>query len=399
MNTTVPHIGLLGLSCYGLSSFTLNEIGGGETNMLQNIFFGGIGVVGIILGLYIILSYRKKETFNIFLGVFTFTTALILLELVLFWWDAIAYNPRVPFYKSLIFLWGPSLHLYLKRKAESASGETSKTPVLKHYAFFVLSLVFLSIIGNIKMDSATSEYSLSWFVIGFLTNNWVKAIYSACYITLMVDAYMGYRMGMDHMSKRWAQSLIAFFSLLLFIIVFRAEFNNLHTFDFLSKYLAAYCFSIFILILGFLNILFPISKLGQSPMNPISIEEKYKNSGLTPDMLKLLKEQVTQAMEEDKLFLDHKLTLQTFAETLNTDRYSLSQVINQEFDKNFYEFLNDYRINESVKLIKDNPERRQFVLDLIYESGFNNKVSFYKAFKKRKHMTPAKFIKTFSATL
>ena len=393
------YTGLFSSPCHGLASFTLNDIAGNVNHVLHNLFFGGMSMVGIVLGLYIILGYRKKETFNIFLGVFTLTTALILLELVLYWWDGITYNPRVPFYKSLIFLWGPSLHLYLKKKANSPSGKSLNNPVFKHYTIFALSLVFLSIIGNISLESSTSPYSLSWLIIMLLTNNWIKTIYATFYIFLMIKAYLGYRKTIDHMSKTWAKSLITFFSILLIIKVFRAEFDSLYTYDFLSKYFAAYCFSIFILILGFLNILFPINKVVQIPINHTSVEEKYKNSGLTPDMVLLLKDQLSQAMEEDKLFLDHKLTLQTLAKTLNTDRYSLSQVINQEFDRNFYEFVNDYRINESVKMIKENPERVKLVLDLIYECGFNNKVSFYKAFKKRKNMTPAKFIKEFSATL
>jgi AraC-like DNA-binding protein len=68
----------------------------------------------------------------------------------------------------------------------------------------------------------------------------------------------------------------------------------------------------------------------------------------------------------------------------------LSQVINQELDKNFYELINDYRISEAVRIIESKPKKQ--VVDLIYECGFNNKVSFYKAFKKRMQMTPKEYI-------
>ncbi|MFD0796789.1 helix-turn-helix domain-containing protein [Maribacter chungangensis] len=378
-----------------LDAYTSRSLGSGIEDNVQTAFFGIIGVLGLILSGYLILSYRRKETFNVFLGIFTLTTSLILIELTLDWWEAMHYDPKVPFYKSLVFLWGPSLHLYLKSKARPGNTNISYTSTLRHYIIFTVSLLLLSIIGNVDMDYDSSKYSPSWFILTFLTNNWVKSIYSSFYLLLLIREYYGYEKSANQLSKTWAKLLISYFAFLLVIKIFRAEFDTVFAYDFLSKYLAAYCFSSFILILGSLNILFPKNAAPQSTTEENN-EEKYKNSGLTKDMLFSLKEQLVKAMKEDKLFLDHKLTLQTLAETLNTDRYSLSQVINQEFHKNFYEFINDYRINESVRIIKRNPDRVHLVVDLIYESGFNNKVSFYRAFKKRKGMTPAKYIKEFS---
>ncbi|UBZ14927.1 helix-turn-helix domain-containing protein [Flagellimonas marinaquae] len=127
-------------------------------------------------------------------------------------------------------------------------------------------------------------------------------------------------------------------------------------------------------------------------MDKDQIKEKYQNSGLTTAMASALRLQLLNSME-DKVFLDSALSLEILAEKLNTDRYSLSQVINQEFNKNFYEFINDYRINECLARIDENPHQIDSISDLIYASGFNNKVSFYNAFKKRKSMTPVQYIK------
>lgn len=398
MNNLISLVDAGGLSYYSLFSNTVSNSKVGLEYMLQNVFFSIIGIIGIALGAYIVLGYRKKQTFNIFLGVFTLTTALILLELVLYWWESLNYNPTIPFYKSLIFLWAPSLYLYLKKMAADASKISSNTPILRHYLIFAISLLSLAIIGNINTDAEITKYSITWAFTTFLTNNWIKALYFSFYTLLMTIDYIGYRKQLDRMPRTWAKALISFFIFLLLIVVLRAEFESLSDYEYITRYLGAYSFSIFILILGFLNILFPSQGSHQEPSRVASVEEKYKNSGLTADMLSSLTKQLLNAMEEDRLFLDHKLTLQTLSETLNTDRYSLSQVINQKFNKNFYEFINDYRINESVKIIKQNPERVQLVLDVIYESGFNNKVSFYKAFKKRKNMTPAKYIKEFSTS-
>lgn len=359
----------------------------------QNFFFVGIGVIGLFLGIYIILSYCKKDTFNVFLGIFTLTTSLVLLELVLFWVDVLQYSPNIPFYKSLLFLWGPSLYLYLKHKTHSQI-PIAISSILKHYAIFLVSLIMLLILGNVKLRPEIVEYSTTWIVLKTLTNNWVKAVYFLVYIFLMIKQYFDSRELQNQMSRTWTKSLIVFFIIIFLITVLRALFENFFHFNYLSKYFAAYFFSGFIVVHTFLNILFPANQSGEE--NEIEQPQgKYKNSGLTNDMLVSLKEQLVKAMEVDKLFLEHNLTLQSLSKTLNTDRYSLSQVINQEFEKNFYEFVNDYRIEESIRIIKHNPNKVRLVLDLIYESGFNNKVSFYKAFKKRKKITPAKYIKEY----
>ena len=109
-------------------------------------------------------------------------------------------------------------------------------------------------------------------------------------------------------------------------------------------------------------------------------------------MLHSLKTQLEALLTKQKIYLDNTLTLESIATKLNTDRYSLSQTINQEFGKNYYELINDYRVAEAVHIIH-NSESEILITDLIYECGFNNKVSFYKAFKKRHNKTPLEYQK------
>lgn len=388
-----PYLGSVWPDCTVVTIFIRGSINPSIEHALLNHFFGVVGILGLFLGVYIITTYRKKEIYNIFLGIFTLTVAMVLLELVLYWWNDVEYNPKVPFYKCLVFLWGPTLYLYFENKAGISSDNVSIGALFKHYSIFLFSLVLLLVIGNANLNTVFPESGISWAVIEFLTNTWVRALYCAFYIVLMVKQYLRDKKQLDRMGKTWTKALISFFTLIFLIVSFRAEFAGSETFDLMSKYLTAYSFSAFIIIMCFLNILFPGGSEAQMTNN--TSEEKYKNSGLTEAMIMSLKQQLTTAMEGDKIFLNHKLTLQSLAITLNTDRYSLSQVINQVFNKNFYEFINDYRIKESIKIIETHSERVELVSDLIYESGFNNRVSFYKAFKKRKHMTPAKFIKEF----
>ena len=75
----------------------------------------------------------------------------------------------------------------------------------------------------------------------------------------------------------------------------------------------------------------------------------------------------------------------------------LSQIINEELNKNFYDLVNYYRIEEAKKLLVSvNGERT--ILDIAYDVGFNTKSSFNRAFKKQTRMTPSQFKQKFSNT-
>jgi AraC-like DNA-binding protein len=72
----------------------------------------------------------------------------------------------------------------------------------------------------------------------------------------------------------------------------------------------------------------------------------------------------------------------------------LSVLINQHLNQHFFDFVNEYRIEEEKLLLK-NPEKKEFtVLDILYEVGFNSKSSFNTAFKKHTGLTPTQFKKT-----
>tara|TARA_Y100001001_G_scaffold66354_1_gene63957 strand:+ start:9306 stop:9806 length:501 start_codon:yes stop_codon:yes gene_type:complete len=138
-------------------------------------------------------------------------------------------------------------------------------------------------------------------------------------------------------------------------------------------------------------------KKGPSSYFEIKESEKYKNSSLSIDMIKDIRGKLIVLLKEDKVYLDSSITLEKVSNLMDFERYTISQVINQEFDKNFNQLINDYRIEHAVDIIdkvyqSDNKQNKIKVIDLIYDSGFNNKVTFYKAFKDRIKMTPKAYI-------
>jgi AraC-like DNA-binding protein len=101
-----------------------------------------------------------------------------------------------------------------------------------------------------------------------------------------------------------------------------------------------------------------------------------------------------KAMENEKLFLKPELNLFELADYLNLHPKNLSVVLNTGFKKNFYEFVNSYRIEEVKRQLLDPTFRGRTILEIAFSAGFNSKSTFNDFFKKTVKMTPKEFRKS-----
>ena len=118
--------------------------------------------------------------------------------------------------------------------------------------------------------------------------------------------------------------------------------------------------------------------------------EKYAGSRLNKVELNNHVSQLIKILETKKLYLNPELTLKDLAAHLQVTPKILSQVINQSFNKKFYDFINTYRCEE-VKKILAGPDKKITILEAMYQAGFNSKSSFNKEFKKLTGQTPSEF--------
>lgn len=121
---------------------------------------------------------------------------------------------------------------------------------------------------------------------------------------------------------------------------------------------------------------------------------EYRKSGLKQPEAQAIHKQLLQLMDDKKPYLEPKLTLGQLAEQLGLSTNNLSQVINQCEDKNFYDFVNAYRIKEFIKQAKDPKNKNLSILGIALDAGFNSKSSFNQVFKKFTGETPSEFIKS-----
>ena len=88
------------------------------------------------------------------------------------------------------------------------------------------------------------------------------------------------------------------------------------------------------------------------------------------------------------LLLD--LTLEELSKITSIPQRTLSAIINRHHHKNFFEYINEHRVERAAELLLDKTLNLS-VLDIMEEAGFNSKSAFNRFFKKSKGMTPTQF--------
>jgi AraC-like DNA-binding protein len=122
--------------------------------------------------------------------------------------------------------------------------------------------------------------------------------------------------------------------------------------------------------------------------------DKYKKSALTVDQSEKILARLTTLMEEEKPHLEMELTLPMLSKMLDVSPHHLSQVINENLEKNFFDFVNEYRVEEARKALVSPGSDRLSILGIAMDAGFNSKSAFYSAFNRHTGMTPSQYKKS-----
>lgn len=130
-----------------------------------------------------------------------------------------------------------------------------------------------------------------------------------------------------------------------------------------------------------------------SPGQKSEVKLKYVKSGINDKQLKQLDDKLMEYMLTEKPYLDKSVSLNSVADALGESANHVSQVINDKHKKNFFWFVNDYRINEMEELLKEPENKKLTLLSLAYSAGFNSKTTFNSAFKRLRSKTPSRYFK------
>jgi len=123
-------------------------------------------------------------------------------------------------------------------------------------------------------------------------------------------------------------------------------------------------------------------------------KDKYVKSKLSKEDSQEIKDCLLTTMQKHKPYLDGEITLSGLADLVGCTSNNLSQVINSEFEKTFFDFINTYRIDQAKQYLLLSESEKMTILAIALEAGFNSKSAFYSAFKKEVGMTPSQYKKS-----
>jgi AraC-like DNA-binding protein len=120
-------------------------------------------------------------------------------------------------------------------------------------------------------------------------------------------------------------------------------------------------------------------------------EIKSKPAKSQNDVITAQIETLRHYMSEKEPYLDPSLTIQELANQINIPVRDLSVLINHHIDQHFFDFVNEYRIQKAMSILKNPSKKELTVLEILYEVGFNSKSSFNTSFKKYTNLTPTAY--------
>lgn len=293
-----------------------------------------------------------------------------------------------------LFLIGPSILFHFKSLANQT---ISARIILKHYSFSIAVTIALMILfiyrdalRNVN-DTSVLKVILFFFISFQIAHLIYYLFISRKEIASYEAKYGQYHTATSRINLRWMKGLIrilSIFSVLVLAMYFLILSGGYYSMNNNADLL-------FLLGVGLIIIRIVVTSWRQPEVASgiYQEESKYKNSPLSSSESLILREKLDKLLKEEQVFKTPELNLNQLAQELEVPTYILSQLINQEYNKNFFNFINDFRIEFASKKINSGELNTLTLAGVAYESGFNSKSTFNRAFKKKMGCTPKEYSK------
>ena len=362
-----------------------------------------IALIGLIQALFGILIFSTKHPRHLS---FTFLTIWLAIISVFLGSRLLPFQV-VDYFKPGIFpvlyLFGPLLFMYIS--SLTIENFKLKPILLLHLVPFLIVSVHRSAIHAVPVSSS-SDLALN---PNYIYN---KVYYSLFILSLFVYWILSLKLILNHrknipfnFSNYSSANALSWliFVLSLFLILFIADFSlsfmnkvlglDIRRFSILSLNLTIFTY---IMILFGINqsVIYKtiISTKKIKPLKKVNTDEiKNEYSLLDKNQVKNLSEIVLNYLENNKPYLNPDYNMQMMVDDLNLSRQKLSYLINSGQHKNFYRFINEFRVNEVKEKLMDPDFRHYTVLAIGFDCGFNSKTSFNRIFKEETGLTPSEY--------
>jgi AraC-like DNA-binding protein len=364
-------------------------------------------IIGTINGLFItfiILGIKKgnKITNKIFAALI-FSYSLIIFNTVFRQTRMYLIFPSlIGLIPHLYMVFGPMLYFYVK--ALTTPRFIFKKQYSIHFIPFILSFLFLTPFYFRTAESKINTYENLALHTSFAYHLLlvVRIIHLSIYLVLTFKLLKSHEKNiiethssLEKIKLDWIRYLILTLGLwlgayLMFYIFSLKDYGTIDPCSTKERFFTVWQ-TLLLFFIGYKGLVQPEIFSQQNEGNAI---EKYSHSTLSPKDAEIHLQTLNKYMKKEKPYLDSELTIKQLAQQLSISYLHLSQIINERLNKNFYNFINQYRVEEAKKKLlelKDNPHKT--ILDVAFDSGFNSKSSFNLVFKQSVKLTPSQYIK------
>ncbi|PKP13326.1 MAG: AraC family transcriptional regulator [Bacteroidetes bacterium HGW-Bacteroidetes-3] len=333
--------------------------------------------LGLFIGSYAFYSHELFTQFQL-LSI-SFTSLFLLHSAFLFFYISALISPKNSFYKIKLIHFVP-------------------------FALFNLYLLIISffpdISGQIRLDYAQLPDSppllfLFFLIVTLLSGPIYFAISIRLFKKLDIDIFNNFSSS-EEMDLVWLRKLVYIFGIIwtaLIIITVIHHIFNLFSMVFCTDGLFL-SLSVFVILIGYFGLKQKVifsSTIENEHVFVIEPQIKYASSRLTEAEASEYVEKLNHFMVAEKPYLNPNLTLHELASELEISAHYLSQIINEKFNLNFFDYINQYRVEE-VKIKISNPKFENYsLLGIAFDSGFNSKSAFNRIFKKFTNQTPSQY--------
>ncbi len=124
---------------------------------------------------------------------------------------------------------------------------------------------------------------------------------------------------------------------------------------------------------------------------PAEPEPRYSKARLDDDRADSIRRRLEEHLDRARPYRRPGLTLQELADELDVSAHVLSQVINVQMGRNFYDLINERRVAEACRRLDDPAHSHLTVLAVAMDAGFRSKSTFNAIFKKTLGLTPTQY--------
>lgn len=314
---------------------------------------------------------------------------------------------------SLLLLHGPFLYLYISALIDPKARFNGQKllhfiPFVIFNLFIIIASFFPEISERIRLTHLHAEQKtpllFDLFLILIVLSGpfyFIKSI--RLFKKLDINIFSNFSTQED-VNPDWLRKLVYVFgSIWTVLMIFATLHHVFHLFSWIfCTHGLTFSLSAFIILIGYFGLKQKEIFIQYNDRNAEYVTDtktKYSGSFLKEDDIDRYVSMLKEYMETEKPWMDAGISLPELAAKLDIPSHHLSRIINERFGTNFFDFINQYRIEE-IKLRIGNPEYDNLsLLGIAFDCGFNTKSAFNRVFKKMTGFTPSEFRKSQSENL